>query len=133
LVLGFAAALDTATAAVCGAVTGLERFADILALARSRRIGRRGTAGGYAYTVHGAGCRLTGTDGACVDVDFSEGTAVFDPWRVRRYGLSLAEPVDLTEAQIHSAMGELHCFLAELRPGWFSLAGTPDRCEPTVR
>ncbi|MGW2868025.1 DUF6896 domain-containing protein [Kitasatospora sp. NPDC001225] len=124
LVLGFLAALDRAEAALCEAVPPLERLADILAAARSGRISRSGEAGGYAYLVHGAGCRMTDQAGVQIDVDFIDGTAAFDLWRLRCYGRSLATPVEWPSEEPGPAVRGLDDLLVELRPGWFAPAGS---------
>ncbi|WSI45695.1 hypothetical protein OG585_54285 (plasmid) [Streptomyces sp. NBC_01340] len=57
----------------------LDRLADLLVLARSGEISRRGEVGGYSYAVHGAGCRLASPNGSDIDVDFAaDGTELFD-------------------------------------------------------
>ncbi|MEV0530159.1 hypothetical protein AB0I66_42825 [Streptomyces sp. NPDC050439] len=108
--------------AVRVAVPSVERLADVLGLVRSRRIGRSGHVAGYAYTVHGAGCRFVGEDGIEVDVDFTaDGREIFDLWRLRGYGLSLPEPVDVTDQDLRAAVRSLQPLLTEVRPGWFSV------------
>lgn len=100
----------------------LEQLADVLRLARSRRISRSGEAGGYLYKVHGAGCRFTSQDGTVIDVDFAaEGTEIFDLWRLRCYGQSLPEPFDPTFEELRSAVEGLKPPLVEVRPGWFTV------------
>ncbi|WP_409054905.1 DUF6896 domain-containing protein [Streptomyces sp. SYP-A7185] len=121
LVLGYVHALNAIDEAMRGAIPSLERLADVLGLARSRRISRSGHLGTYSYTVHGAGCRFVGGNGTEVDVDFAaDGSEVFDLWRLRQYGLSLPEPLDVTEEDLRSAVRSLQ-LLAEVRPGWFSV------------
>ena len=73
LVLGFVGALGAARAAVRESMPSLDRLADLLVLARSGEISRRGEVGGYSYAVHGAGCRLTSPNGIDIDVDFAAG------------------------------------------------------------
>ncbi|MDX3697467.1 hypothetical protein PV726_46185 [Streptomyces europaeiscabiei] len=86
----------------------LERLADVLGLVRSRRISRSGHIGTYSYTVHGAGCRFVSDNGTEVDVDFAaDGSEVFDLWRLRWYGLSLPEPVGVTDQDLRSAVRSL--------------------------
>ncbi|MFE7897160.1 DUF6896 domain-containing protein [Streptomyces sp. NPDC057424] len=101
----------------------LERLADVLGLVRSRRFSRSGQVGAYSYTVHGAGCRFVCDNGTEVDVDFAaDGSEVFDLWRLRWYGLSLPEPLDVTDQDLQAAVRSLHPLLTEVRPGWFSVA-----------
>ncbi|MEV8452645.1 hypothetical protein AB0467_09345 [Streptomyces sp. NPDC052095] len=120
LVLGYVRVLRTVDEAMRAAIPSLEQPADILGLARSRRIGRSGNIGVYSYTVHGAGCRFVCGDGTEVDVDFAaDGSEVFDLWRLRRYGLSLPEPLDVTDQALRSAVRSLRPLLDEVRPGWF--------------
>lgn len=89
LVLGYVRALNAVDEAMRVAIPSLEQLADVLDLARSRRISRSGHIGTYAYTVHGAGCRFVSNNGTELDVDFAaDGSEVFDLWRLRRYGLS---------------------------------------------
>ncbi|MFC9288866.1 DUF6896 domain-containing protein [Streptomyces sp. NPDC057052] len=77
-----------------------------------------------SYTVHGAGCRFVSGSGTEADVDFAaDGSEVFDLWRLRRYGLSLPEPLDVTDEDLRSAVRSLQPLLAEGWLGWFSLAG----------
>jgi hypothetical protein len=124
LVLGYVHALNAIDKAMRAAIPSLERLADVLGLVRSRRIiSRSGHVGTYSYTVHGAGCRFVSDNGAEVDVDFAaDGSEVFDLWRLRRYGLSLPEPLEVTDQDLRSAVRSLQPLLTEVRPGWFSVA-----------
>ncbi|MFJ2884172.1 DUF6896 domain-containing protein [Streptomyces sp. NPDC086796] len=123
--LGYVHALNAIDEAMKVAIPSLERLADFLGLARSRRrISRSGHIGTYSYTVHGAGCRFVSDNGAEVDVDFAaDGSEIFDLWRLRCYGLSLPEPLDVTDQDLRSAVRSLQPLLTEIRPGWFSVAG----------
>lgn len=124
LVLGFVQALNAIDEAMRVAIPSLERLADVLGLARSHRISRSGQIGTYSYTVHGAGCRFVSGNGTEVDVDFeADGSEVFDFWRLRWYGLSLPEAVDVTDEDLRSAVRSLQPLLAEVRPGWYGVAG----------
>ncbi|WP_217223063.1 DUF6896 domain-containing protein [Streptomyces anulatus] len=124
LVLGFVRALNTVDEAMRVALPSLGRLADVLGLARSRRISRCGRIGIYSYTVHGAGCRFVSDNGTEVDVDFTaDGSTIFDLWRLRQYGLSLPEPLDLTDDELRAAVRSLQPLLNEVRPGWFGVAG----------
>ncbi|MFB6718368.1 MULTISPECIES: DUF6896 domain-containing protein [unclassified Streptomyces] len=124
LVLGYVHALNAIDEAMKVAIPSLERLADVLGLARSRRrISRSGHIGTYSYTVHGAGCRFVSDNGTEVDVDFAaDGSNIFDLWRLRWYGLSLPEPLDVTDQDLRSAVRSLQPLLTEVRPGWFSVA-----------
>lgn len=123
LVLGYVRALKAIDEAMRVAIPSLERLADVLGLARSRRISRRGHIGAYSYTVHGAGCRFVSDNGTEVDVDFAaDGSEVFGLWRLRRYVLSLPETVDVTDEELWSAVQSLQPRLTEVQPGWFSVA-----------
>ncbi|MER5276740.1 hypothetical protein ABT025_13395 [Streptomyces sp. NPDC002809] len=123
LVLGYVRALNAIDEAMRVAIPSLERLADVLGLARSRRIRRSDHIGAYSYTVHGAGCRFVSDNGSEVDVDFAaDGSEVFDLWRLRWYGLSLPDPVDVTDEEMRSAARSLQQLLTEVRPGWFSVA-----------
>ncbi|MFF8831271.1 DUF6896 domain-containing protein [Streptomyces sp. NPDC015131] len=124
LMLGYVHALSAINEAMRVAIPSLERLGDVFGLARSRRIiGRSGHAGTYSYTVHGAGCRFVSGDGTEVDVDFAaDGSEVFDFCRLRWYGLSLPEPVDVTDQDLQTAVRSLKPLLDEVRPGWFSVA-----------
>ncbi|MEU1015491.1 hypothetical protein [Streptomyces sp. NPDC005898] len=124
LVFGYVDALSAVDEAMRAAIPSLERLADVLDLVRSRRIiSRFGQAGTYSYTVHGAGCRFVSDDGTEVDVDFApDGSEIFDLWRLRRYGLSLPEPLDVTDQILRTAVLSLEPLLNEVRPGWFSVA-----------
>ncbi|WP_329138468.1 hypothetical protein OG552_30770 [Streptomyces sp. NBC_01476] len=120
--LAYVHALNAIDEAVRAAIPSLERLADVLGLVRSRRISRSGHIGPYTCTVHGAGCRFVSDDGTEVDVDFAaDESEVFDLWRLRRYGLSLPEPLDVTDQDLRSAVRSLHPLLDEVRPGWFSV------------
>ncbi|MEV4881445.1 MULTISPECIES: hypothetical protein [unclassified Streptomyces] len=124
LVLGYVHALNAVDEAMRAAIPSLERLADVLGLVRSRRIiSRSGHIGTYSYTVHGAGCRFVCDNGAEVDVDFAaDGGEIFDLWRLRWYGLSLPEPLDVTDEDLRAAVRSLQPLLTEVRPGWFSVA-----------
>ncbi|WP_121841855.1 hypothetical protein [Streptomyces sp. S5] len=123
LVLAYVHDLNAIDEAVRMAIPSLERLADVLSLARSRQINRSGHVGTYSYTVHGAGCRFVCDNGTQVDVDFAaDGGEVFDHWRLRWYGLSLPEPLDVTDQDLRSAVRSLQPLLTEVRPGWFSVA-----------
>ncbi|WP_399126232.1 DUF6896 domain-containing protein [Streptomyces sp. ITFR-6] len=90
----------------------------------ARPRGRSDHLGACSYTVHGAGCRFVGDNGAEVYVDFAaDGSEVFDLWRLRRYGLSLPDPVDVTDEDLRTAVLSLQPLLTEVRPGWFSVSG----------
>ncbi|MFJ8855974.1 DUF6896 domain-containing protein [Streptomyces sp. NPDC102437] len=105
------------------AIPSLERLADVLGLARSRRISRSGQVGAHSYMGHGAGCCFVYDNGIEVDVDFAAGgSEVFDLWRLRRYGLRLPESLDVTDEDLRAAVRSLQPLLAEKRPGWFSVA-----------
>ncbi|NEB95368.1 DUF6896 domain-containing protein [Streptomyces bauhiniae] len=120
--LGYVAALKAVDEAVLTAIPSLERPVDLLGLVRSRETARSGRLGAYSYTVHGAGCRFLGDDGTEVDVDFAaDGSEIFDLWRLRRYGLSLPEPVDVTDEELRSAVRSLRPPLREVRPDWFGI------------
>ncbi len=121
--LGYVHALNAIDGAMRVAIPSLERLADVLGVARSRQISRSGHIGTYSYTVHGTGCRFVSGNGTEVDVDFAtDGSEVFDLWRLRWYGLSLPEPLDLTDQDLRAAVRSLHPLLTEVRPGWFSVA-----------
>src|SRR6478735_6196285 len=123
LVLGFVRALNAVDEAMRAAIPSLERLADVLGLVRSRRISRSGQVGTYSYTVHGAGCRFVSDNGTEVDVDFAaEGSEIFDLWRLRWYGLSLPEPLDVMDQDLRAAVQSLQPLLTEVQPGWFSVA-----------
>ncbi|MGW2641920.1 DUF6896 domain-containing protein [Streptomyces sp. NPDC001348] len=124
LALGYVHALNAVDEVMRAAIPSLERLADVLGLIRSRRIiSRSGRVGTYSYMVHGAGCRFVCDNGAEVDVDFAtDGSAIFDLWRLRWYGLSLQEPLDVTDEDLRAAVRSLQPLLNEVRPGWFSVA-----------
>lgn len=123
LMLGYVDALNAIDKAMKAAIPGLERLADVLGLVRSGRlISWRGHVGTYSYTVHGAGCRFVSDDGTEVDIDFAaDGSQIFDLWRLRLYGLSLPQPLDVTDQDLRAAARSLRPLLTEVRPGWFSL------------
>ncbi len=123
LVLGYVRALSAIDEAMRVAIPSLERMADVVGLARSRRIRRSDHVGAYSYMVHGAGCRFVSDNGTEVDVDFAvDGSEVFDLWRLRCYGLSLPDTVDVTDEELWSAVRSLQPLLHEVRPGWFRVA-----------
>lgn len=124
LVLGYVHALNAVDEAMRAEIPSLERLADVLGLVRSCRIiSRSGHIGAYSYTVHGAGCRFVSDDGTEIDVDFAtDGSEVCDLWRLRWYGLSLPEPLDVTDQDLRAAVQSLQPLLTEVQPGWFSLA-----------
>ncbi|ESU48217.1 hypothetical protein P376_3810 [Streptomyces sp. HCCB10043] len=56
-------------------------------------------------------------------MDFeADGSEDFDLWRLRWYGLSLSDPLDVTDQDLQSAVRSLHPLLDEVRPGWFAVA-----------
>ncbi|MFJ8047789.1 DUF6896 domain-containing protein [Streptomyces luteogriseus] len=121
--LGFVRALGAADAALRQAVPTPDGPAELLALTRSGAISRKGEAGGYAYAVHGAGCRLTSPDGVVIDVDFTaDGTAIFDLWRLGRYARSLPSSAAPSADALRSAVEQLPGLLTEVRPGWFAVS-----------
>ncbi|MFE9858977.1 DUF6896 domain-containing protein [Streptomyces sp. NPDC005780] len=124
LVLGYIGALNTVDEAMRAAIPSLQRLADVLDLVQSRRISRSGQVGTYSYSVHGAGCLFVSDNGTEVDVDFAvDGSEIFDLWRLRRHGLSLPKPLDVTDEDLRSAVQSLQPPLTEVQPGWFSVAG----------
>ncbi|WP_251075743.1 hypothetical protein [Streptomyces sp. ISL-12] len=75
-------------------------------------------------------------NGTEVGVDVAaDGSAVVDLWRLRWYGLSLPEPLDVPDDVMRSVMRSAARSLrsaarslrsaprTEVRPGWFSVAG----------
>ncbi|MCZ9352535.1 hypothetical protein NGM36_22660 [Streptomyces mutabilis] len=120
--LGYVHALNAIDEAMRAAIPSLERLANVLGLVRSHRINSRsGQVGTYSCTVHGAGCRFVSDNGTEVDVDFAaDGSGIFDLWRLRSYGLSLPEPLDVTDQDLRTAARSLQPLL-EVRPGWFSV------------
>ncbi|MFC8294394.1 hypothetical protein ACFUJ0_35040, partial [Streptomyces sp. NPDC057242] len=53
----------------------------------------------------------------------ADGSEIFDLWRLRWYGLSLPEPLDVTDQDLRTAVRSLRPLLTEVRPGWLSVAG----------
>ncbi|MFC8491556.1 DUF6896 domain-containing protein [Streptomyces sp. NPDC057235] len=77
-----------------------------------------------ASPLRSRGCRFVSDNGIEVDVDFApDGSEIFDLWRLRWYGLSLPEPLDVTDQDLRTAVRSLRPLLTEVRPGWFSVAG----------
>ncbi|NNJ05506.1 hypothetical protein HHX38_15355 [Streptomyces sp. PKU-MA01144] len=123
LVLGYVDALNAVDEAMRASILSLGRLADVLGLVHSRQISPSGQVGTYSYTVHGSGCRFVSDNGTEVDVDFAaDGSEIFDLWRLRWYGLSLPEPLDVTDQDLQTAVRSLQPLLTEVRPGWFSVA-----------
>ncbi|OIJ93263.1 DUF6896 domain-containing protein [Streptomyces colonosanans] len=123
LVLGYVRALNAIDEAMRVAIPSLERLADVVGLARSHQISRSDHIGTYFYKVHGAGCLFVSDNGTEVDVDFAaDGSETFDLWRLREYGLSLPEPLDVTDQDMRAALRSLQPLLNEVRQGWFSVA-----------
>lgn len=123
LVLGCVRTPNAIDEAMRVAIPSLGRLADVLGLARSRRISRRGHIGTCSCMVHGAGCRFVSGNGTEVDAGFeADGSEIFDPWRLRWYGLGLPDPLDVTDEDLRSVVWSLQPLLAEVRPGWFSIA-----------
>ncbi|MFI5532102.1 DUF6896 domain-containing protein [Kitasatospora sp. NPDC051853] len=121
--LAFVGDLAAAGSAMHEAFPVLERLADVVVLARSGRISRRGEAGRYSYVVHGRGCRMIGPGGVDVDVDFFGEVAAFDFSRLEYYGKSLPTPVVPTTEELRAAVESLKDVLAEVSPGWFTVSG----------
>lgn len=123
LVIGYIDALNAVGEAMRVAIPPLEQLADVLGLVRSHRISRNGEIGTHSYRVHGAGCRFTSHNGTEIDMDFAaDGTEIFDLWRLRCYGRSLPQPHNPTDQDLRSAVESLKPLLADVRPGWFSVA-----------
>ncbi|WP_434091446.1 DUF6896 domain-containing protein [Streptomyces bluensis] len=101
-------------------------MARLLHLYRSRSIEKTGTiCEGLEYNFHGSGCIFVEADGAEVDVDFLEGgLEVFDPWRVRRFAMSVESEPSGSLEEIAVACRSLvsQGRLTEPRSGWFSIA-----------
>ncbi|MGC5018812.1 DUF6896 domain-containing protein [Micromonospora sp. DT47] len=103
-------------------LTGLS---DLLTAVRSTRVlpreGRSST--GIAYSVHGAGCRMTDEQGTEVDVDLVDGVEAFDGWRVHAF-LEGREGESLSVDELHAACSRLAGW-AELREvrvhRWYAL------------
>ncbi|MFH9355736.1 DUF6896 domain-containing protein [Kitasatospora sp. NPDC017646] len=95
---------------------------------RAREMGRSGSLhGGITYSVHGNGCLFTEANGCEVDVDFlTDGTEVFDSWRIRRFSLSRGgEPLGTYEELTHKCRQMVaEGALGEPLAGWFSLRYT---------
>ncbi|WP_432754006.1 hypothetical protein ACE1OA_34800 [Streptomyces sp. JL2001] len=70
----------------------------------------------YSYMVHGAGCRFVCGNDTEIDVDFAaDGRGLFDLWRPRRSGLSLPEPLAVTDQGLRAAVRSLQPLLDEVR------------------
>ncbi|MFJ4312381.1 DUF6896 domain-containing protein [Streptomyces anulatus] len=53
-------------------------------------------------------------NGTEVDVDFTaDGSTIFDLWRLRQYGLSLPEPLDVTDDDLRAAVRSLQPLLGQ--------------------
>ncbi|MFG3076379.1 DUF6896 domain-containing protein [Streptomyces sp. NPDC048225] len=74
------------------------------------------------YSAACAGTAAVSDSGTEVDVDFAaDGSEIFDLWRLRWYGLSLPEPLDVTDQDLRTGARSLQPLLTEVRPGWFSV------------
>jgi hypothetical protein len=104
---------------------GGEGLIGFLRLYRSRAIEKTGIiCEGLEYSFHGSGCLFVEVDGAEVDVDFLEARLeVFDPWRVRRFSMSIGNEHSGSLEVIVEACRSLvsQGRLTEPRSGWFSI------------
>ncbi|WP_125506304.1 MULTISPECIES: DUF6896 domain-containing protein [unclassified Streptomyces] len=104
---------------------GGEGLVSLLHLYRSRVMGKAGIiCEGLEYNFHGSGCLFVEADGAEVDVDFlEERLEVFDPWRVRRFSMSVESDPSGSLEGIAEACRFLvsQGRLTEPRSGWFSI------------
>ncbi|MEU8816614.1 DUF6896 domain-containing protein [Actinoplanes sp. NPDC048796] len=127
----FVAALGDIRARLFRDLAPVADVAGLLAAVRAtRELPRSGsTISGLEYRVHGAGCRMTASDGRQVDVDLvrdpvtGEWAEVFDGWRVHWF---LGEAVSGAQraARLTAACGELarRGELREVVPErWFAL------------
>jgi hypothetical protein len=86
-VLGYVRALNAIDEAMRVAIPSLERPADIVSPARSRRTSRSDHIGACSYKVHGTGRRFVSDNGTEADADFAaDGSEVLNLWRLRWYG-----------------------------------------------
>ena len=118
-------ALSRVRAAVQRCHPGGAGLVGLLRLYRSRAMGKTGViCEGLEYKFHGSGCLFVEVDGAEVDVDFlEERLEVFDPWRVRRFSMSVEnEPPGSLEGIAEACRSLVsQRRLTEPRSGWFSI------------
>ncbi|MFC8510992.1 DUF6896 domain-containing protein [Streptomyces sp. NPDC057411] len=108
LIPGYVEALNALDEAVRAAIPSLERLADVLGLVRSRRISSlSGQVGTYSYKVHGPGASSSATTALR---SMSTSPAGAEVWRLRWYGRSLPEPVDVTDEDLLSPLRSLPRF-----------------------
>ncbi|XXZ51031.1 hypothetical protein AAGT00_23720 [Streptomyces cavourensis] len=98
---------------------------NVLAAVRAGELERRGrTDSGYSYAVHGRGCRMTGPDGAEVDMDLLlDGAEAFDAWRLAAFARSVGMSPVPRDDELDGACRELVAegLLVEPETGWFRL------------
>jgi len=105
-------------------VPGAGGVAELVRAATSRQVPRTGQLpDGSEYDVHGIGCLIVTPDGHEIDVDVEEdGSATFNPWRIRTFARSVdpdtaLELSDLAVAcEALAGAGELRA----LRPDWYA-------------
>ncbi|WCN79424.1 DUF6896 domain-containing protein [Micromonospora sp. LH3U1] len=131
----FAAAVQEIRGQLLADLSPIADIADLLAAVRSRReLPRQGfTRSGIEYTVHGAGCQMTSSDGREVDLDLiidpllGREVEAFDAWRIRWF---LDEAADDGYSRDHIVAACAHLaregHLREVVEGhWFALPDTP--------
>jgi hypothetical protein len=77
-----------------------------------------------SYQVHGIGCLVEFASGERVDFDWDEDArVVFDAWRLSNFANSIGQTA-LGRVELEAA-ARTDQALVEVRPGWFTLASSP--------
>lgn len=127
-VRGYIDAVGTETERILARYPEAAGLRDVIELAMSKSIGRKGKLDGdVEYSIHGVGCLFTRKNGVEIDVDtdfFRDGARIFDVWRLKIY-LETSGMVPMpSEKDLQEACDELaRVGAVQARGSWY----TPDR------
>ncbi|MGW4215351.1 DUF6896 domain-containing protein [Lentzea sp. NPDC004789] len=103
----------------------LDTVEPVLQAVRARELDWEGESkGGFSYAVHGRGLRMTGPDGAVVELDLLlDGSEAFDVWRLEEFARSAGvSPVPTRDELVRECLDLIRKgILAEPEPGWFRI------------
>lgn len=95
----------------------------VLEAFRARELKREGESeAGFSYAIHGRGLRMTGPDGAVVELDLLlDGSEAFDVWRLEEFARSVGmSPVPARDDLVRQCLDLTRKgVLVEPESGWF--------------